>query len=92
LRRRRLEPLICQSRGATSALEAYQKIGIVSVSYSIDSKKIGVSVSAENGVLGLTLVTRNSQLNLALRTYDKKWENKTNNAKTHKANKSINNM
>ena len=28
-----------------------------SVSYSIDSKKIGVSVSAENGVLGLTLVS-----------------------------------
>jgi len=43
LRRRRLEPLICQSRGATSALEAYQKIG--------------VSVSAENGVLGLTLLS-----------------------------------
>jgi len=47
------------SRGATSALEAYQKIGIV-----FDwQQKIGVSVSAENGALGLTLHATQNRFN-----------------------------
>jgi len=47
---RRREPLICQSRCATAALEAYRyRIGIGW------QQKIGLSVSVENGVLGLTL-------------------------------------
>jgi len=42
-------------------------IGVASVSVSVsdDSKKIGVSVSVENGVLGLTLVTGQAKIDYA---------------------------